>query len=82
MPAKSDAPLFDQLKLHDRIDQYDGDIRDFNSIKSVIEKTKPEAIIHYAEQPSAPYSMAGRESATFTQNNNVIGNLNLLFAIE
>ena len=40
-------------------------------------KFRPDAIIHYAEQPSAPYSMIGREQAVFTQHNNIIGSLNL-----
>ena len=47
-----------------------------------IRRIYPNVIIHYAEQPSAPYSMASREKAVFTQYNNVIGNLNLLFAIK
>jgi UDP-sulfoquinovose synthase len=42
---------------------------------------QPEAIIHYAEQPSAPYSMAGREHAVYTQRNNVIGTLNVMHAM-
>ena len=48
----------------------------------ILKEFKPETIIHYAEQPSAPYSMASREKAVFTQHNNVIGNLNLLFAMK
>ena len=51
-------------------------------VYSVFKEIKPDAVIHYAEQPSAPYSMQGREQAVFTQNNNVIGNLNVLFAIK
>ncbi|MCP9485403.1 MAG: NAD-dependent epimerase/dehydratase family protein [Gaiellaceae bacterium MAG52_C11] len=43
---------------------------------------EPEAVIHYAEQPSAPYSMAGRDHAVYTQRNNVIGNLNVLHAMQ
>jgi len=43
---------------------------------------KPEAIIHYAEQPSAPFSMISRRHAVETQQNNVIGTLNLLFAMK
>ena len=43
---------------------------------------RPEVIVHYAEQASAPYSMSNRERAIFTQQNNVMGNLNLLFAIK
>jgi UDP-sulfoquinovose synthase len=48
----------------------------------VIAETLPEAIIHYGEQPSAPYSMKSRETAVETQYTNVIGTLKLLFAIR
>jgi UDP-sulfoquinovose synthase len=43
---------------------------------------QPETIIHYAEQPSAPFSMISRRHAVETQQNNVIGTLNLLFAMK
>ena len=56
-----------------------GEIEDAEFLEGVITETKPEAIIHYGEQPSAPYSMASREQAVETQYANVIGNLNLLF---
>ena len=45
-------------------------------------ETRPEAVIHYGEQPSAPYSMASREQAVETQYTNVIGTLNLLFFLR
>ena len=45
-------------------------------------ETRPEAIVHYGEQPSAPYSMMSRERAVETQHTNVIGTLNLLFSIR
>ncbi len=48
----------------------------------MIADTLPEAIVHYAEQPSAPYSMKSRETAVETQYSNVIGTLNLLFAMR
>jgi len=43
---------------------------------------QPDATVHYAEQPSAPYSMAGREHAVYTQRNNVVGTLNVLHAMK
>lgn len=46
------------------------------------EQFRPEAIIHYAEQPSAPYSMKSRLHAVNTQVNNVAGTLNVLFALR
>jgi UDP-sulfoquinovose synthase len=58
------------------------DLLNHRSIYKKLEKFKPEVIIHYAEQPSAPYSMKDRSSAYFTQMNNVMGNLNLLFGIK
>lgn len=42
---------------------------------------RPEAVVHLAEQRSAPYSMMGRHQATYTQRNNVIGTLNLIHAV-
>ena len=44
--------------------------------------SSPEAIVHYGEQPSAPYSMASREHAVYTQINNVVNTLNVLFAMR
>jgi UDP-sulfoquinovose synthase len=48
----------------------------------VLGEFQPDAVVHYAEQPSAPYSMAGREHAAFTQRNNVIGTLNVIHAMR
>ena len=42
---------------------------------------KPDAIVHFGEQRSAPYSMIDREHAVYTQVNNVVGTLNLMYAI-
>jgi UDP-sulfoquinovose synthase len=59
-----------------------GSIEDGEFIDSVIAETLPEAIVHYGEQPSAPYSMKSRDAAVETQYTNVIGTLKLLFAIR
>ena len=59
-----------------------GDLLNHRFIYQNLEQFAPDAIIHYAEQPSAPFSMLGREQAVFTQQNNVIGTLNLLFAMK
>jgi UDP-sulfoquinovose synthase len=47
-----------------------------------LEEFRPEAIIHYGEQPSAPYSMQNRRTAVYSQVNNITGTLNLLFAMR
>jgi UDP-sulfoquinovose synthase len=59
-----------------------GDLTNHRFIYELLAEFQPDCIVHYAEQPSAPYSMQGREHAVFTQQNNVIGTLNLLFAIN
>src|SRR5271155_2772810 len=65
-----------------KIDLFVGDVTDYDFISSVISTFQPEAIVHFAEQRSAPYSMIDRKHAVFTQVNNVVGTLNLLFAIK
>ena len=64
------------------IDSFVGDVTDYEFLSSVVSTYQPEAIIHFAEQRSAPYSMIDRKHAVFTQVNNVAGTLNLLFAIR
>ena len=66
----------------DEIRSFVGSIEDHEFLERVIAETLPEAIVHYGEQPSAPYSMRSREAAVETQYTNVIGTLNLLFAIR
>ena len=62
---------------------YIGDIaHNHRFVYHVFEEFRPEAIVHYAEQPSAPYSMYNRLQAVSTQVNNVAGTLNILFAIK
>ncbi|HEY6490208.1 MAG: NAD-dependent epimerase/dehydratase family protein [Terracidiphilus sp.] len=64
------------------IETFVGDITDYEFVASMISSFKPEAIVHFAEQRSAPYSMIDQKHAVFTQVNNVVGTLNLLFAIR
>jgi UDP-sulfoquinovose synthase len=64
------------------IETFVGDITDYEFVASVISTFKPDAVVHFAEQRSAPYSMIDLKHAVFTQVNNVVGTLNLLFAIK
>jgi UDP-sulfoquinovose synthase len=59
-----------------------GSVQDGDFLDGVVAETMPEAVVHYGQQASAPYSMASRQKAVETQYANVIGNLNLLFAIR
>ena len=59
-----------------------GNIDDGEFLDQVVADTLPEVVIHYGEQPSAPYSMISRRHAVNTQQTNVIGTLNLLFSLR
>ncbi len=59
-----------------------GDLSDYDFVASMLRSVEPEAVVHFAEQRSAPYSMIDRKHAVATQLNNVRGTLNLLFALR
>jgi UDP-sulfoquinovose synthase len=63
------------------IEVYVGDLTDATFVHDTIDSFRPDAIVHFAEQRSAPYSMIDRQHAVYTQVNNVAGTLNLLYAI-
>jgi UDP-sulfoquinovose synthase len=80
-------PLSERLKVWKdltgkTIESFVGDVTDYDFLSSVIREFEPEAVIHFAEQRSAPYSMIDRKHAVFSQVNNVVGTLNLLFALQ
>lgn len=64
-----------------RIEAFVGDLTDYTFLEPVVRDFKPEAIVHYGEQRSAPYSMIDRRHAVFTQVNNIAGTLNVVYAI-
>lgn len=86
-------PLIPIRTLHDRvrawqevtgrkIELFVGDLRNFEVVKGVLESFRPDALVHYGEQPSAPYSMIDHSRAVFTQMNNLAGTLNILWAMR
>jgi UDP-sulfoquinovose synthase len=64
------------------IDLLIGDITNYEFLKKALQTFEPEAIVHFGEQRSAPFSMIDREHAVLTQVNNVVGTLNLLYAMR
>jgi UDP-sulfoquinovose synthase len=64
------------------IDLFVGDITDYDFLSKALHQFQPEAIVHFGEQRSAPFSMIDREHAVLTQVNNVVGTLNLLYAMR
>ena len=65
-----------------KIETTEGDLTDWSVVSSLFREFQPEAIIHYGEVPSAPYSVANRDQAVFTQQNNVVNTLNVLWAMR
>jgi UDP-sulfoquinovose synthase len=63
------------------IEVFVGDLTDDSFVDSTLDAFEPESVVHFAEQRSAPYSMIDRKHAVYTQVNNVVGTLNLLYAI-
>jgi UDP-sulfoquinovose synthase len=66
----------------ERVRFYKGAVEDGDFLEEVVAETRPEAVVHYGQQASAPYSMLSRQHAAETQQANIIGNLNLLFAMR
>lgn len=87
------AQLFDVPNLHDRARIFHeltgrsirveiGDCTDFFFLGNLVRGFEPDAIVHYAEQPSAPYSMKDYESARLTFHNNLTATFNVIWAVK
>lgn len=58
------------------------DVGEYDQMSQLLRSVKPDTIVHFAENPSAPYSMKGAHEAGFVMRNNVIGTLMLIHAIK
>ena len=56
-------------------------VEEYDRLVSLLKKEKPDAIVHFAEQRSAPYSMKTSKTKRYTVNNNVNATHNLLCAL-
>lgn len=59
-----------------------GDLTDADLVHRLFDEIRPEAIVHLGECPSAPYSMIGAAHASWVQRNNIVGTLNILYAMH
>jgi UDP-sulfoquinovose synthase len=86
-------PLFEVPNLHERAELWQkvsgfnipvfiGDLNQWEIMAEIFKKFSPEAVVHYAEQPAAPYSMLNRRAATLTLQNNLTVTANLIFAVR
>jgi UDP-sulfoquinovose synthase len=65
-----------------KIELFVGCITDYQFVRNILRDFEPEAIVHFGEQRSAPFSMIDRDHAVMTQVDNVTGTMNLLFAMH
>jgi UDP-sulfoquinovose synthase len=86
-------PLFPVPNLHERIalwesvsghtmDVFIGDLTVWDFVEEVFRAFSPEGVVHYAEQPAAPYSMLNRRAAALTIHNNLVTTANVIFAVK
>ena len=86
-------PLIPVLNLHQRAALWEamsgqriqvriGDVCDYPFLQEIFQDFRPEGVVHYAEQPSAPYSMMGHKEAIFTLTNNLVSTANLIYAVR
>lgn len=86
-------PLFEVPNLFERtqkwvkhsgfkIKVFIGDLQQWEFISNIFREFNPEAVVHYAEQPAAPYSMLNRRAATLTLQNNLLVTANVIFALH
>jgi UDP-sulfoquinovose synthase len=75
------AALFQSIAGH-KIVVHIGDLNEWDFTAQVFEQFNPQAIVHYAEQPAAPYSMLNRKAATLTLQNNLTVTANIIFAVR
>jgi len=64
-----------------QIESFVGDLCDAAFVHQMVREFRPDTIVHFAEQRAAPYSMIDQAHAVYTQTNNVVGNLNVMYAI-
>ncbi len=90
--ATRSEPLMDNPNLEDRAELFRavcnkpvevavGDCANMMVLDELFERFQPEVVVHYAEQPSAPYSMRGFHEAQLTLQNNLNVTFNLIWAV-
>jgi UDP-sulfoquinovose synthase len=63
------------------IKSYVGDLCDAAFVHNMVSDFRPDTIVHFGEQRAAPYSMIDQAHCVYTQTNNIVGNLNVMYAI-
>ena len=74
------AAIFREASGH-HIEVRIGDLADADVMMDIVRDFAPDCIVHYAEQPSAPYSMRGFHEARRTLQNNLDVTFNVIWAV-
>lgn len=82
VPTLQERSRIWRAKTGQRIEVAVGDLTDWDFVAEIFARFVPDAVIHYAEQPSAPYSMLDRRAARLTIENNLLVTTNLIFAVR
>ena len=61
---------------------YEGDLQQADFVRNCLKEFQPDSIVHLGECPSAPYSMIDGSHCTWVQTNNIVGTLNILYAMK
>ena len=79
LAPRDDSPLFQQLRLGERINQIYGDVRDEGAVAAAFAATRPEAVLHLAAQALVLESYADPKT---TFDTNLGGAVNVLEAVR
>ena len=81
LPMKERLEIL-KSKYGEKISFFEGDLTNPEFTDDIVKRFQPETIVHLAEQPSAPFSMIDQEHSIYSQKNNLIGTLNLIFSMK
>jgi len=74
------ARIFEQVSGN-KIQTAIVDCADYRLLSNLVKEFAPDVIVHYAEQPSAPYSMMGFNEANLTMRNNLMVTFNVIWSV-
>ena len=75
------AKLYKKLTGRE-IKTFIGDLNEYSFLEKILGDIRPDVIVHYAEQPSAPFSMMGFSEAKTTLQNNLNVTFNCIWGIK
>lgn len=77
--TEKEYSLFKIIDIENDINSITGDIRDYNRLKKIFDKVKPEIVLHLAAQPIV---RDGYKMPSYTYETNVMGTVNILECIR